>query len=73
MEKPELFTYTEAAEILRISPANLRKLVFMERVPAHSIGGRIVFTVSDLHSAVLPRKKPATSRGRKGGKKKVVR
>lgn len=62
MNLPELFTYKEAAKILKLSPITLRRWVSQGVMSCMKIGGAVRFTIEQIKSVMY--EKPVM----KGGK-----
>ena len=57
MKERLILKVNEVAELLGMSPQNVRVLVYRGRLPARRLGGRLVFIRSELEEALkkLPR------------------
>lgn len=48
-----LYTMTEAAEFLRVSPQTLRKWRWLGKVPQLRVGSKAVFRLEDLEALIV--------------------
>lgn len=55
----QLFSITEAAECLKISPTTIRRRVHEGKFPHHRIGAKIYFTTENLESYLNSCSRPA--------------